>query len=170
MVCVLAPSHFSNTNTQSFNLSTICDQLNNMWFILKYCKHANCWVCAPARVCTSNHLHCQVKSISMDHRFFSSDTSFLYSVVTRAIKPLKQQSEVAPSACTIFPLHFRKCQKVSKQMEHNWLLAVVWYEIFTVSQDAKIIWLTLKTRYWEKICPKQHNECWSKYLIQCLFC
>lgn len=36
-------SHFSNTNTntQSFNLSTICDQLNNMWFILKYCKHAN---------------------------------------------------------------------------------------------------------------------------------
>lgn len=110
MVCILAPSHFSNTNTQSFNLSTICDQLNNMWFIFKCCKHANCWVCAPARVCTSNHLHCQVKSISMDHRFFSSGTSFLYSVVTRAIKPLKQQSEVAPSACMIFPLHFRKCQ------------------------------------------------------------
>lgn len=42
MVCILAPSHFSNTNTQSFNLSTICDQLNNMWFIFKYCKHANC--------------------------------------------------------------------------------------------------------------------------------
>lgn len=78
MVCILAPSHFSNTNTQSFNLSTICDQLNNMWFILKYCKHANCWVCAPARVCTSNHLHCQVKSISMDHRFFSSGTSFFF--------------------------------------------------------------------------------------------
>lgn len=49
-------------------------------------------------------------TVRLNPSVWITDFSLLAQVFFIALKPLKQQSEVAPSACMIFPLHFRKCQ------------------------------------------------------------
>lgn len=114
-------------HTQSFSSSATCDQLNNVWFTFKHCNDVYCWVCAPVRVYTSIHLPCQVASININPIRSYFGTHLFYN---------SEVSEITHSGCKIFSTASQEMLVMGK-WDITDLLAVAWYEIFAVKQDAK---------------------------------